>query len=189
MKTLSRVHWFSVALTVWLTALAVLIMPDSTQAQTGDLVNGNLIQFNDNSACTWYSDERAIVDQAGGKVVVGGDASGSGLGGSPRNGGVEAAMFDLESGTSQRSVLFIGAPLGCDDHNAPAFMLRPDGKYLAQWTGHNNNYLSYFSIFDGTSWSPYTTFDWQALGATSSEIASYSNPHYLPAEGRTYTFV
>ncbi|HEX7471246.1 MAG TPA: hypothetical protein VF437_11020, partial [Verrucomicrobiae bacterium] len=45
------------------------------------------------------------------------------------------------------------------------------------------------SIFDGTNWNPYTTFDWQALGATSSELASYSNPHFLPAEGRTYTFV
>src|SRR6185295_1529897 len=55
-----------------------------------DVVNGNLIQFNDNGAWTWYSDERAIVDPTGGKVVVGVDASGSGLGGSPRNGAIEA---------------------------------------------------------------------------------------------------
>jgi len=154
-----------------------------------DLVNGNLIQFNDNGAWTWYSDERTVIDPIGGKMVVGADASGSGLGGSPRNGGVAAALFDLQSGTSQRSVLFIGAPLGCDDHNTPGLMVRPDGKYLAQWTGHNNNWLSYFSIYNGTGWSSYTSFDWQALGATSSEMASYSNPHYLSAENRTYTIV
>jgi hypothetical protein len=189
MKTSSRVYWFPVALTVWLAAPAVLIMPDSAQGQARDLVGGNLIQFNDNGAWTWYSDERAIVDPTGGKLVVGVDANGSGLGGSPRNGAIEASLFDLQSGTSKRYTMLASGTLGPDDHNTPGLMVRPDGKYLAQWTGHNQNYLSYFSIFDGTSWSPYITFDWQALGATSSEMASYSNPHYLPAEGRTYTFV
>ena len=170
-------------------ALAIWLVPRPAQGQARDLVGGNLIQFNDNGAWTWYSDERAIVDSAGGKLVVGVDANGAGLGGSPRNGAIEAAIFDIPGGTSQKTTLMTSGTLGPDDHNGPAFMLRPDGKYLGQWTGHNQNYLSYFSIFDGTNWSPYTTFDWQALGATSSEMASYSNPHYLPAEGRTYTFV
>jgi hypothetical protein len=174
---------------IFLATLAALLAPRSAHGQTRDLVGGNLIQFNDNGAWTWYSDERAIVDSVGGKLVVGVDVNGAGLGGSPRNGAIEAAIFDLQSGTSQRTTLMTSGTLGPDDHNGPAFMLRPDGKYLGQWTGHNQNYLSYFSIFDGTNWSPYTTFDWQALGATSSEMASYSNPHYLPAEGRTYTFV
>ena len=155
----------------------------------GDGVNGNLIQFNDNGAWTWYSDERAIVDKAGGKLVVGVDVSGAGLGGSPRDGAIEAGMFDISSGTSRGTTLMPSGTLGPDDHNGPAFMLRPDGKYLGQWTGHNQNFLSYFSIFDGTNWSPFATFDWQSLGATSSEMASYSNPHYLSAEGRAYTFV
>jgi BNR repeat-containing family member len=154
-----------------------------------DIVAGNLIQFNDNGNWTWYSDERSIVDKAGGKIVVGSDGNGAGMGGSARNGAIEAAVFDLLSGTSKRYTMLAGGILGADDHNAPAFLLRPDGKYLAQWTGHNQNYLSYFSVFDGITWGSYTTFDWQALGATSSEMASYSNPHYLSVEGRTYTFV
>ena len=173
----------------FLAAITAMLLPGSAPGQSQDLVNGNLIQFNDNGAWTWYSDERALIDPTGGKLVVGSDASGSGLGGSPRNGGVEAAIFDLQSGTSKRFTLFLGAPLTCDDHNAPAFMLRPDGKYLSQWTGHNDNYLSYFRIFDGSAWGPTNTFNWQLLGATSSEMASYSNPHYLSAEDRTYTFV
>ena len=78
-----------------------------------------------------------------------------------------------------RYTLLANGILGPDDHNAPAFLLRPDGKYLSQWTGHNQNYLSYFSVFDGTSWSPYFTFDWQTLGAATTDMASYSNPHYL----------
>lgn len=155
----------------------------------GDQVNGNLIQFNDNGAWTWYSDERTIIDQAGGKLVVGVDVSGAGLGGSPRDGAIEAGIFDLESGTSRRTTLMAGGTLGPDDHNGPAFMLRPDGKYLAQWTGHNANFLSYFRVFDANTLGPQTTFDWSTVGAVSGEQASYSNPHYLSAEGRAYTFV
>ena len=154
-----------------------------------DMVNGNLIQFNDNGGWSWYMDERAIMDVPGGRLVTGSDATGAGVGGSPRSGAVDAVVFDLQSGTSRRSTLFIGAPLGPDDHNAPAFMLRPDGKYLAQWTGHNNNFLSYFSIYNGSQWESYTTFDWATVGAVSGEQASYSNPYYLSAENRTYTFV
>ncbi len=157
--------------------------------QPRDLVGGNLIQFNDNGTWSWYMDERAVVDAAGGKLITGSDASASGVGGSPRNGAVEAVIFDLEGRTPERSTLFKAAPLGPDDHNAPAFMVRPDGKYLSQWTGHNNNFLSYFSIYNGSAWEPYTTFDWTTAGAGGSDQASYSNPHYLSAEDRTYTLV
>ncbi len=155
----------------------------------GDFVNGNLIQFNDNGNWTWYSDERSVIDKARGRIIVGSDGNGTGVGGSARSGAIEVAMFDLQTGTPTRVTLLPSGVLGADDHNTPGLMVWPDGKYLAQWTGHNQNFLTYFSIYDGTNWNPYTTFDWQALGATSSEMASYSNPHYLPAEGRTYTFV
>ncbi len=174
---------------IFLGIFATLFLPGSVQGQGQDWVGGNLVQFDENGAWTWYSDERAIIDKARGKLVVGVDVSGTGLGGSPRNGAIVADIFDFSSGTSKKYTMLASGTLGSDDHNTPAFMLRPDGKYLAQWTGHNQNYFSYFSIFDGTSWSPYFTFDWQTLGATSSEMASYSNPHYLSAEGRTYTFV
>lgn len=163
--------------------------PPPVSAGPVDLVAGNLIQFNDNGNWTWYCDERAIVDPAGGKIIVGSDGNGSGVGGAVRSGAIESAVFDLARGVSKRYTMLPSGILGPDDHNTPALLLRPDGKYLAQWTGHNQNFLSYFSIFDGTNWSPYSTFDWQTLGATSSEMASYSNPHYLPAEDRTYTFV
>jgi hypothetical protein len=154
-----------------------------------DLVTGNLIQFNDNSAWCWYQDERAVVEQTGGKLIVGGDASAAGVGGSPRNGAVDGVVFDLQTGTGLRTELLPSGTLGCDDHNAPAFMVRPDGKCLAQYAGHNQNFLSYFRIYDGNLWAPQTTFDWTSAGAISGEQTSYSNPHYLAAENRAYTFV
>ena len=57
--------------------LLVIISQVTTFAQTGeDLVEGNLIQFNNNGAWCWYQDERAIVDTEQGKLILGSDASG-----------------------------------------------------------------------------------------------------------------
>jgi len=164
--------------------------PAAVPVQSRDLVGGNLIQFNDNGAWTWYSDERTVVDTNGFKIVVGTDDSGMGLGGSVRDGAVEAAIFDITTGTSQRTILMPSGTLGPDDHNGPAFLVRPDGKYLAQWTGHNANYLSYFRLYSGGAWQSTYMFDWTTVGASqANELASYSNPHYLAAENRTYSFV
>src|ERR1043166_8024926 len=54
-----------------------------------DVVNGNLIQFNDNGAWTWYSDERAIVDAKRRMLLIGSDACAAGTGGISRTGNVE----------------------------------------------------------------------------------------------------
>src|ERR1039457_230488 len=42
---------------IFLAALAVIFAPRAAPSQTRDLVGGNLIQFSDNGAWTWYSDE------------------------------------------------------------------------------------------------------------------------------------
>jgi hypothetical protein len=163
--------------------------PPPPPPRSRDLVAGNLIQFGDNGAWSWYMDERAVVDAAGGRLIVGWDASDNGVGGSPRNGAIEANVYDLQTGARQQTVLLPSGVLGCDDHNAPAFMVRGDGKYLAQYAGHNNNFLTYFNIYDGNAWESQTTFDWAGVGAINGEQTSYSNPYYLSAENRVYSFV
>ena len=155
-----------------------------------DVINGNVIQFNDNGAWSWYMDERAVVDKLGNKIVAGCDVSGAGVGGASRDGEIDATILDLASYTSQRFVLKpSGLHFGVDDHNAPAILARPDGKYLAQYAGHNADFFSYFRIYDGASWGAETGFDWTTVGAVSGEQTSYSNPHYLSAENRVYSFV
>ena len=125
-------------------------------------VAGQLIQFNDNGAWCWYQDERAVVDQAHGKLIIGSVASGAGAGGAARDGNVEAVIYDLASGSKRLSVLTTGAAhqFGCDDHDAPAFLLRPDGKCLAIYTGHNKDHSSYYRIYSGDTWGPERAFDW-----------------------------
>jgi hypothetical protein len=119
-----------------------------------DLVKGNLIQFNDNGGWRWYQDERAVIDVAAGKLLLGSDGSGTGVGGSPRSGDVEAVLFDLKTRSLQRFTLRKGDPsvFYCDDHCAPAFIVRPDGKYLTFYAAHFNDSSSHYRLYDGSTW-------------------------------------
>jgi hypothetical protein len=154
-----------------------------------DVVAGTLITFNDNGAWTWYSDERAVVDAAGNKLIVGSDANAMGPGGSSRNGNAEAVIYDLNTGA-------VGQPfnlgkLGPDDHNTAAFLVRPNGGYLAFWAGHNEDCRSYWRIYSGTSWGASQSFDWVPRGCstTADRKVTYNNLWYMSAENRIYNFV
>ena len=150
-----------------------------------DLVKGNLIQFNDNGLWCWYQDERAVVDINNGKLIIGSDAYGGGVGGSPRNGAIEAVIFDLQTGMSTRYEL---AKMGCDDHNAPGFIIRPDGKYLTMYSAHYDAYKNRYRIFDGDTWSPEQAYDWTTRPEGTDYTIAYNNIYYLSAEDRMYDF-
>jgi hypothetical protein len=158
-----------------------------------DIVAGDLLQFNDNGNWTWYCDERSVVDKTHGCLVVGSDASGAGVGGSARAGDVEVVICELSTGGCQRYTLKDGASdpgaFYADDHNCPGLLVRPDGKYLAWYCGHNTERSNYWRNFDGTNWSTEQPFDWNTLPSGTDFNATYSNPHYLSAEGRTYNLV
>jgi hypothetical protein len=156
-----------------------------------DLVTGNLIQFNDNGFWCWYQDERAILDISGGKLILGSDASGYGIGGSLRDGNVENVIFDLKTMLPERSVLKVGGGnFYCDDHHTPAFLLRPDGRYLGFYAAHFGEYKSFYKIYNTDAWGIEYEFDWDAEipGGTNFQT-TYSNLFYLSNEGRMYNFV
>ena len=150
-----------------------------------DIVNGNLIQFNDNGMWCWYQDERAVVDMDSGKLILGCDESQSGLGGSPRDGVISTIIFDMQTNTPKRYQL---AKFSCDDHNAPAFFIRPDGKYLAMYAQHYDAYNTRYSIFNGSSWTSEYTYDWRSKPGGTDYTICYNNLYYLSVENRMYDF-
>jgi hypothetical protein len=152
------------------------------------VVDGTLIQFNDNGAWSWFQDERAVVDVAGGKIIVGSDANASGAGGTARDGWVEVVAYDLQSKTTQRSQLIKLRP---DDHDAPGLLVLPNGRYLAMYSGHNETCLTYYRTFDGTQWGTQSSFDWTSLGCPASDRVrvTYANLLNMSAEGKIYGFV
>ena len=155
-----------------------------------DVVHGNLIQFSQNGIWCWFQDERAVVDTNANKLVVGYIQNKGGLGGSGADGDVSAAIWDVERGTATRSVLkhALLSYGGGDDHNAPAMEVLPNGKYIAMYSGHNNDYNTFYRIYDPANglWSPEETFDWSAQPGGADFKTSYNNTYYLADEGRVY---
>jgi len=172
--------------------IIALISLRSALAQSQDLFGGNLIQFDDNGIWTWYSDERAVIDRAGGKLVVGCVENGAGIGGVPRDGNINVSIFDMQGLTGPRWTLRTNLTSfgGGDDHNAPGLLVLPNGHYLALYTGHNQDSNTWYRIYDpGTvSWSPESIFNWSTQPGGTDFRTTYSNPNNMTAEGRTYNF-
>jgi hypothetical protein len=144
---------------------------------------GEPIVFNDNGGWCWYQDERVLVDVQANKMVIGSVA----IGGS-RGGHQEAVIYDLATGTKSQPAT-IGTGLGPDDHNTPALVMMGTGKYLAVWTGHNENCYSYYNVYNNGSWGSQKTFDWGPIGCPTPDnrTISYSNLWQMP--GRIFNFV
>jgi hypothetical protein len=193
MKTLSRIYWFPVALTVWLAAPAVLIVPDCARGQTRDMINGNAVQFDDNGIWTWYSDERTVVDTNGNKLVVGCVENAAGLGGLSRDGDINVTIWDVQSGMGPRYLLHphFTSDGGGDDHNAPGLLAWPNGHYLAMYTGHNSDMITLWRTYDPVAgvWSPEGTNNWANIVPGGDNFnTTYSNPWYLSSQGKTYDY-
>ena len=99
-----------------------------------------------NGGWCWFQDPRAIVHK--GKLVVG-SVSGSG----PQAGDVRVSVYDLLT-HKDRGTYVLHAKLESDDHNAPAFYVRPDGRILAMYACHNG-LVHYYRISEANAmpWS------------------------------------
>ncbi len=93
------------------------------------------------------------------------------------------------SGFSQPRTVVLHAALEQDDHDAPALLVRGDGRYLAMYSTHGADNLIHYRISrqpgDPTSWQPERTFRRPAA-------VTYSNLFRLAEEdggkGRIYDF-
>ncbi len=174
--------------------ITLFLDSDVFSQEQHDIVKGTLIQFNDNGAWCWYQDERAVIDITGNKLILGSDASNNGFGGSPREGDVEAVIFDINKRSIEKTILKDGASspstFYADDHNAPAFIVRPDGKYLAMYAAHFGDTSSHYRIYEAGSWGTEQLFRWkQEVPGGANFQTTYSNVYYLSAYNRMYNFV
>lgn len=127
-------------------------------------------------------------------MIIGSVAAGTHDAG--RRGNVEATVYDLTTGRTSRHVLH--QPITpeerkrwLDDHNAPAFAVRPDGRVLAMYTLHGADEKILYRIstrpHEASAWGEERTF-----APSPSSRVTYTNLHFLAAEnsgkGRLYNF-
>jgi hypothetical protein len=142
-----------------------------------DYVAGDLITFNNNGTWCWFQDERAVIDTGKNKLVVGSVSNG---------GNTEAVIYDI----SEKKVVSktnLGR-LTVDDHNAPGFLVLPNGQYLAIFADHYDKYNSHYCIYNGTSWTKEKKFDWTKIPGGTNYTIAYSNIYYLSDEKQIYNF-
>lgn len=144
------------------------------EASGSDWVNGDMLEFNDNGGWCWYQDERVLVDEDTGELIISSVASGGN-----RNAQVEITHWNIASGQGTRHQLRTMAYT--DDHDAAALVKRPDGGYAAMWAGHNDDCNSYYSVYNGSSWSNAQSFAWPSSGCPTStgKSITYANTWYL----------
>jgi hypothetical protein len=149
--------------------------------------SSEVIVFNDNGAWSWFEDERAVVDQATGTLLVSSVADADGTGGADRDGNVEIASYELATGTVTRTVLH--PHLEADDHDSAALYVRPDGRYVAMYSSHVSDPYSRWRISRNpgniATWEPEAMID-------NGAPASYSNLYATADDlgtGALYAFV
>lgn len=150
---------------------------------TAPLGASAITEFNDNGGWCWYQDERAVVDTKNNRFVIGSVAFNGAV-----DGDIVAVVSDFTGANKKKYTL--ATNLSPDDHNAPAFNIRPDGKIAAMWAGHREDCNSYYSVFDGTAWAASKAFDWAPKGCPwdgSGQKITYSNMWYL--DGKLYSAV
>src|SRR5437762_12453948 len=153
-------------------------------------VAGTLIQLNDNGAWSWFMDPRVIVDDgkliAGSVRAIGKFQSGAS---DPRCGNVEIAVYDIAA--KKTATIVLHPHLEQDDHDAPAFLVRPDGRYIAMYSKHAVERRMYYRISEPhnpLAWSPASVVE--TPGSDTSYAGNndtYSNLFRMP-DGRIYNF-
>jgi len=164
--------------------------PVTDDSYPNNYVAGSLIRLNDNGAWSWFMDPRVIVDN--GKVIVGSvravGAEAANVS-DPRWGNVEIEVYDIETGKVDTTVLH--PHFQQDDHNAPAFLVRPDGRYLAIYTKHAVERKVYFRVSEPhnpLAWGPAWILETPGReGTYAGDNDTYSNPFRMP-DGRLFNF-
>ena len=126
----------------------------------------------------WFQDPRAIIHDE--KFILGsvkGNGSGSAF----------AGVYDLRH-NNQLGKVMLKDDFDHDDHNAPVFYTRPDGRILAVYARHHLDKFHHYRISepdDPLRWREEMTYGHDYPGADN---VTYMNLYYMEKEGKLYNF-
>jgi hypothetical protein len=146
----------------------------------GAAVAAPIVLSQDGGWC-WFESPRALFQ--GSRLIIGSVASG--WNDASHKGDIDAIVHDLASGTT--STIELHNQLEEDDHDSPAFLLRPDGRFVTLYAKHGTENHFYYRLSganDPTTWAAEQTF----MSMVVTQL-TYSNVFLLPSEqNRVYDF-
>lgn len=160
----------------------LLIVPRPSLAV--DDVDGTLITFNTNGGWSWFQDPRIIVNN---NQIVIGSVAGTTASGAVA-GDIRVTTYNI--GAQSASTFTLHGALQQDDHDVPAFVVLPDGRYIAIYQRHGSDNLVRWRISTNagstTSWGAEQTGN--ANPANDGNGNTYANPFYLSVPNKIYSF-
>ncbi|WP_419190027.1 BNR-4 repeat-containing protein [Stieleria marina] len=136
-----------------------------------------LTTFMTDAGWCWYQDPRAVISND--KLVVGGVSG--------QTGDIKVSVFDLKA-NKLLGTKTLHAQFESDDHNVPAFYVRPDGSLLAVWAKHGNEKIHHYCIS-----SPDDYLQWGQRQAFKHDYpdrpgVTYQNLLVIENEGLLFNF-
>src|SRR5215471_19030996 len=117
---------------IWLlTTVSFLSAVDAARG-VNDVV-GNLITFNTNGGWSWFQDPRMIVNNN--QIIIGSVAGTTANGATA--GDIRETTYNIS--TQSSSTFTLHGALEQDDHDVPAFVALPDGRYMAIYQRHGTD--------------------------------------------------
>jgi len=141
------------------------------------IVTNSQTTFMEDGGWCWYQDPRVIIND--GKLVVGGLSG--------QSGDVKVAVHDLVNGVNLGTTI-LDKDFQRDDHNAPAFYARPDGRILAMWAKHGNEKLHHYSISSADDYLQWGEPEQFVHEYEEEWGVTYMNLYYMEKEGLLYNF-
>jgi autotransporter-associated beta strand protein len=165
-------------------AAIVLVAAAPPFARAADDVAGHFVDLKPNGGWSWFQDPRVIADN---NQLIFGSVAGT-TNAFANAGDVQVTSYNLSNATTAVSTL---APaFQSDDHDVPALLTLPDGRYMAIYEKHGSDNLARWRI----STNPGSTAAW---GAEQTGVANplndgngntYANPFYLSVSNQVYSF-
>lgn len=125
----------------------------------------------------WYQDPRAVIHN--GKLIIGATSGVSG--------DIRVGVYDLEKGSAIGEAV-LHKNFEVDDHNTPAFFVRPDGRVLAMYAKHGKEKIHYYCLSDAEDYLQWTKPKCFVHKYDDRRGVTYMNLHYMEDESTLYNF-
>ncbi|MEX2601537.1 MAG: BNR-4 repeat-containing protein [Balneolaceae bacterium] len=173
----NRHHFSSLSIVFSLLVLITLVAGCGQETSTLQ----EPILLSDDGGWCWFQDPRIVAH--GDHIVLASVASGHIH--PDRAGDVDAIIHTMSSGETE--VVTLHDQLEANDHATPAFLVRPDERWLAVYTQHHHDSLMYYRISEPGN--PAAWGDEQTFVPSEETVITYSNPWMLESEdNRIYNF-